>query len=106
MHQPVAFLWEVKAAARPDTKQLFSALVKDPRFDHTDWNTLQEMLSIVNASRATPLVKERDIYAAQPNSLPDNRMVLQAWRNLLRREYGLPEQPLPSLAPTPSSPSR
>jgi hypothetical protein len=106
MHQPVAFLWEVKAAARPDTKQLFAALVKDPRFGHTDWNTLQEILSIVNASRPTPLVKERNIYAAQPNSLPDNRMVLQAWRNLLRREYGLPEQPLPSPAPTPSSPSR
>jgi hypothetical protein len=106
LHQPVAFLWEVKAAARPDTKQLFAALVKDPRFGHTDWNTLQEILSIVNSSRPTPLVKERDIYAAQPNSLPDNRMVLQAWRNLLRREYGLPEQPLPSPAPTPSSPSR
>lgn len=106
LHQPVAFLWEVKAAARPDTKLLFVALVKDPRFDHTDWNTLLEILSVVNANRATPLVKERDIYAAQPNRLPDNRMILQAWRNLLRREYGLPEQPPPSPAPTPSSLSR
>ena len=94
MHQPVAFLWEVKAAARPDTKQLIAALVKDPRFDTTDWNTLREMLTVVNASRAAPLVKERDIYAAQPNGMLDEKKILPAWRNLLRREYGLPEQPV------------
>jgi WD40 repeat protein len=101
MHQPVAFLWEVEASARPDTKQLIAALVKDSRFDHTDWETLKELLKIVNSGRSTPLVKERDIYDAQPNGLLDDRMIFPVWRNLLRREYGLPEQPLPSPAATP-----
>jgi WD40 repeat protein len=95
MHQPVAFLWGVQAAARPDTKQLIAALVKDSRFDYTDWDTLTELLKIVNASRSTPLVKERDIYDAQPNGLLDDRIVLASWRNLLRRKYRLPEKPLP-----------
>ena len=94
-HQPVVFLWEVKAAARPDTKQLIAALVKDERFDHTDWNTLKELLTIVNAGRSTPLVNERDIYDAQPNGGTDVRRVYPGWRNRLRREYGLPEKPLP-----------
>ena len=58
MNQPVAFLWEVAAAARPDTKQLIAALVKDPRFNHTDWESLKEVLKIVNAGRSTPLVPE------------------------------------------------
>lgn len=96
IHQPVALLWEVEAAARRDTKQLIRALVKDARFDSTDWESLKEMLKIVNAGRSTPLVNERDIYAAQPNGLLDERMVLPAWRNLLRCEYGLPEKPLQS----------
>lgn len=96
VHQPVVLLWEVEAAARPDTRQLIAALVKDPRFDHTDWNILKELLKIVNAGRSLPLVKQSDIYAAQPNGLLDVRMIYPVWRNLLRREYGLPELPLPS----------
>ncbi|MGH7941093.1 MAG: WD40 repeat domain-containing protein [Limisphaerales bacterium] len=96
MHQPVAFLWGVEAAGRPDTRQLIAALVKDPRFDHTDWDTLKELLTIVNANRSTPLVKERDIYDAQPQGLLDERIVLATWRNLLRREYGLAAEPLPA----------
>ncbi len=95
MHQPVAFLWGVEKAARPDTKQLMTALVKDPRFDRTDWDTLVEILKIVNNGRATPLVAERDIYDAQPNGLADVHRVYPDWRNRLRREYGLPEEPLP-----------
>jgi outer membrane protein assembly factor BamB len=101
MHQPLAFLWEAEAAARPDTKQLIAALVKDSRFDYTDWTTLKELLKIVNAGRSTPLVKERDIYDAQPNRLLDDRMIFPVWRNLLRRQYGLPELPLPSPAAKP-----
>jgi hypothetical protein len=93
VHQPVVLLWGVEAAARPDTKQVIRALVKDARFDSTDWESLKEMLKIVNAGRSTPLVSERDIYAAQPNGLLDERMVLPAWRNLFRCEYGLPEKP-------------
>lgn len=101
MHQPVAFLWEVESAARPDTKQLMAALVKDPRFDHTDWPTLVEMLKIVNTGRAKPLVTERDIYDAQPNGLADVRRVYPDWRNRLRREYGVPEEPSPAALAVP-----
>ena len=101
MHQPVAILWGVEMAARPDTKQLMAALVKDPRFDRTDWDVLKEILTIVNASRTTPLVKKSDIYDAQPNGLLNERIVLGNWRNLLRHEYGLPEEPLPAALAVP-----
>jgi len=101
MHQPVAFLWGVEKAARPDTKQLMAALVKDPRFDHTDWATLVEILKIVNTGRVTPLVANRDIYDAQPNGLADVRRIYPEWRNRLRREYGLPEEPLPAALAVP-----
>jgi WD40 repeat protein len=101
MHQPVAFLWGVETAARPDTKQLMAALVKDSRFDHTDWATLVEMLKIANTDRATPLVANRDIYDAQPNGLADVRRIYPEWRNRLRREYGLPEEPLPAALAVP-----
>lgn len=94
--QQIAFLWGVEAAARPDTEQLIVALVKDPRFDYTDWDCLKELLKIVNAGHATPLVSERYIYDAQPSGLLDDRMVLANWRNLLRREYGLPEEAPPA----------
>lgn len=95
MHQPVAFLWGVQRAARPDTKELMAALVKEPRFDQTDWPTLVEILKIVNQGRPTPLVAERDIYNAQPNGLADVHRVYPDWRNRLRHEYGVPEEPLP-----------
>ena len=78
-----------------------AALVKDPRFDHTDWPTLVEMLKIVNTGRAKPLVTERDIYDAQPNGLADVRRVYPDWRNRLRREYGVPEEPSPAALAVP-----
>jgi hypothetical protein len=96
MHQPVAFLWGVEKAARPDTKQLLAALVKDPRFDHTDWPTLVEMLKLMNTGRAMPVVSEPDIYDAQPNGLEDVHRIYPEWRNRMRHEYGLPEEPLPA----------
>jgi hypothetical protein len=96
MHQPAVLLWEVEAAARPDTKQLISALARDSRFDYTDWETLKEILKIVNAGRPVPLVAQRDVYDARTGDLVDQRTVLATWCNLLRREYGLPEKPLPS----------
>jgi hypothetical protein len=99
--QQIAFFWGVEAAARPDTKQLIAALVKDPRFGRTDWNVLKEILTIVNIGRSTPLVGLNDIYAAQPNSMPNQKGVLMDWRNLLRREYGLSEEPVPNLSPNP-----
>lgn len=99
--QQIVFLWTVEAAARPDTKQLIAALVKDPRFDRTDWNVLKEILIIVNTGRSKPLVAQSDIYAAEPNSLPNQQGVLVQWRNLLRHEYGLPEEPVPNLSPKP-----
>ncbi|HEY1789027.1 MAG TPA: hypothetical protein VGJ73_12765 [Verrucomicrobiae bacterium] len=99
--QQIAFFWAVEAAARPDTKQLIAALVKDPRFDRTDWNVLKEILKIVNTERSVPLVAESDIYAAAPNGLLDERIVLPEWRNLLRREYALPEKPVPAAMAVP-----
>jgi len=99
--QTSSFLWAVKAAARPDTKELLAALVKDPRFDHTGVGEIEEILETVNAGRATPLVSERDISAVEPNSLLGKRAVLVNWRNLLRREYGLPEEPVSNLSPQP-----
>ena len=96
MHQPVAFLRAVEAAARPDSKQLIAALVKEPRFDRTDWPTLVEMLKIVNSGRATPLVANQDIYNAQPNSNADLHRIYPEWRNRLRHEFRLPEKPLPA----------
>ena len=95
-HQPVAFLSGVRAAARPDTKKLLSALVKDKRFDTTDWATLKEILQIVNEGRATPLVETTDIYDAMPNHVGDPRTAYPLWRNLLRREFGFPAEPLPA----------
>ena len=101
MHQPVAFLWGVEKAARSDTKQLIAALVKDPRFDRTDWPTLVEILKIVDTGRATPLVAYQDISGAQPNSNADVHRIYPEWRNRLRREYGLPEEPLPAALAVP-----
>ena len=92
--QQIAFFWGVEPA-RPDTRQLMAALVKDPRFARTDWNALREFLETLNAARSTPLVNTQDIYAAAPNSLQNEKVVLAKWRNLLRHEYGLLEQPLP-----------
>lgn len=94
--QKIVFLWGVEATARSETKQLIAALVKNPRFDRTDWNVLKEILKIVNTDRAEPLVNTKDIYATQPNGLQDERIVLANWRNLLRREYGQPEEPPPA----------
>jgi WD40 repeat protein len=99
--QPEIFLWDVQAAMRPDTKELLVALMRHPRFELTDWELLKEIIKTVNVGRSTPLVSERDIYAAQPNSLPDQRAVLANWRNLLRHEYGLPKVPIPNLSPEP-----
>jgi WD40 repeat protein len=96
-NKPVAFLWEVEAAKRPDTKQLIAALVKDPRFDSTDWDTLAELLKLVNSTRSTSLVSVTDIYAAQPNGLLDERVIFSTWRNQLRHEFGLPEK-LPAVS--------
>ena len=100
-HQPVAFLWAVERAARPDTKQLMAALVNDSRFDHTDWATLVEILKIANTGRATPLVASSDIYDAQPNGLADVHRLYPQWRNLLRHEFDVPEKPLPAALAVP-----
>jgi hypothetical protein len=96
LHQPMGLLWEAEATARPDTKELIAALVKDPRFDRTDWGILSELLKMVNAERSTPLVKQSDISDAQPNGSADVRRIYPDWRNRLRREYGQPEKPLPA----------
>jgi len=100
-HQPEIFLQEVRVAARPDTRELLIALMKHPRFELTDWHTLKEMLEISNAGRPEPLVSVRSIYDAQPRSSADQKTVLAQWRNLLRNEYDLAEQPAPKPSPLP-----
>jgi hypothetical protein len=47
-------------------------------------------------------VSERDISDAwPPRHRRDQETVLSRWRNLLRQEYGLPEEPVPSLSSKP-----
>jgi len=83
------FLRQVQDAARPDTRQLLVALVKDPRFEMTDWTALSEMLKLANVGRPTPLVSEQEIYDSEPQSQTDQKSVLLKWHTLLRHEYGV-----------------
>jgi hypothetical protein len=97
--QQEEFFRVVNLAARPETKQLLAALVRDRRFELTDWEVLREMLETVNAARKTPLVAKTEIYDAQPGSRPDQKLVLDRWRNLLRREFGFAAVPSPNESP-------
>ena len=99
VHPPEVFLQDARVAGRADTKELLVALMKHPRFELTDWRVLKEMLLTANAARPVPLVSVRSIYGAQPHSSADQKTVLAQWRNLLRSEYGLAEQPPPKPPP-------
>ena len=91
------FLRAVDADARPDTPELLTAIVADSRFDSTNWSVLVELLTPAGGGRSTPLVPTTEIHSYMPNQhRSDEAVVFASWRNVLRRRYGLPEQPRPS----------
>jgi hypothetical protein len=91
------FLRAVDADARPDTPELLTAIVADSRFDSTNWSVLVELLTSAGGGRSTPLVPTTEIHSYMPNQhRSDEAVVFASWRNVLRRRYGLPEQPRPS----------
>ena len=99
-HPPQVFLAALKKEARPDTSALLTRIVGDARFTRADWACLAEILIHVNATLPAPLVKEHAIYNQQPNSnQPDQRDVLNHWRNLLRTHFGAPAFPPPARVP-------
>jgi hypothetical protein len=86
------FLRTVDADARPDTPELFTAIVADPRFDNANWSVLAQLLESAEGGFSTPLVPTTQIYSYQPNQFrSDEAVVFASWRNVLRRHYGLPE---------------
>ena len=92
------FLRSVDAYARPDTPDLLTAIVADPRFDNTNWSVLAQLLESAGGSRNTPLVPSEEIYSYMPNQFrSDEARVFAKWRNVLRRHYELQEHP-PSIA--------
>ena len=92
---PAVFLQEVEIAARPDTKQFFKLLVSDAHFDRCEEGAVEELLKFRNALHGANLISLGDICDARDGA-QDRRMVLATWRNLLRRENGVPEKPMPA----------
>lgn len=90
------FLRTVDADARPDTPELFTAIVADPRFDNTNWSVLAQLLESAGGGISTALVPASEIYSYQPNQFrSDEAVVFASWRNVLRRHYGVQEHQLP-----------
>lgn len=79
------FLRSVKAARRPDTRELIAALVADRRFDQTGRPALRELLDIASEGQATPLVSAEEIHG--PEGRTDE--ALARWREILRRHYAI-----------------
>ncbi|MGO8746910.1 MAG: hypothetical protein ACLQNE_13065 [Thermoguttaceae bacterium] len=87
-HGSVAFLRQVREAKRSDARPLFAAIVADPRFDQTDYWTLEALLKLANADSTEPLVGIREISDAWPPRLrPDQEATQAKWRDILRRHY-------------------
>ncbi len=96
--QPLVFLQEIRAAGRKDNAELMKALIGHEKFRLADWSTLQEMLEIAAEKRAAPLVDRYEVNDIERREDGDLKGALAQWRNLLRREYGLPEdKAVPSL---------
>jgi hypothetical protein len=88
------FLRAVDADARTDTPELLTAIVADPRFDSTNWSVLAQLLESAGGGWSTPLIPKTEVYSYMPNQFrSDEAVVFASWRNVLRRCYGLPEQP-------------
>jgi len=84
-NEPAFFLRDVQVAGRKDAHDLLAALIKDPRFEQSNWEVLKEMLAIANAGRPHPLVENAELYreTRQPAQCP----TFQSWRSLLRKAY-------------------
>jgi len=88
------FLRAVDADARTDTPELLTAIVADPRFDSSNWSVLAQLLESAGGGWSTPLIPKTEVYSYMPNQFhSDEAAVFASWRNVLRRCYGLPEQP-------------
>jgi len=88
-HGPMDFLYLVRSSKRPDMSEFLGTLVKDERFEQTDWYTLQLLLEITNDGLTTPLVSQQEIYDALPvKQRADQEEVLAKWRKILRQYYG------------------
>ena len=85
---PVDFLRQVHEAQRPDTRALLATIVADPRFDRTNFRTLEALLRIVNKGLPEPLVGQQEISDAWPKrGKPENEVVHVRWREILRRHF-------------------
>jgi hypothetical protein len=91
----------LEEAPPPDTRELLAALVANPRFQAANWAILKELLTLSGQLQGGDLVATRTIYDFHPNRRnPDQAATLAAWRNLLRKNFDVPESPSPT-APTP-----
>jgi hypothetical protein len=89
VHGPQDFLRAIQKYRDGEIAAMLATIVRDPRFDRTDWGTLAEILKLVNRSRPTPLVETRTIHDYDPASRrPDEAAVLASWRSLLRQHFG------------------
>ncbi len=89
VHGPLDFLRAIQKYRDGELPAILATIVRDPRFDGTDWGTLAEILKMVNRSRSTPLVETRTIHDYDPGlRRPDEAAVLASWRSLLRRHIG------------------
>jgi hypothetical protein len=82
----IFFLHAVDIERHPDTRALLRAIVADPRFESIDWNVMKELLESARRDLGAPLVDIREILDNRPR-------VPAAWRNILRRQFDLPESP-------------
>lgn len=88
------FLRSVSADARPDTAELFTAIVADPRFDSANWPVLAQLLEAAGGGSSTPLLPSSEIYPYMPNQhRSDQEQVFASWRDILRNYYRAPQHP-------------
>jgi WD40 repeat protein len=95
---PGSFLGSVRTLAHKDTPELMKALILHEKFPQRSAGSLMEMIQIASDQHPAPLIPNSDLYDAGRSSGKDLNGTLAQWRNLLRREYGLPEDDsIPSL---------
>jgi len=98
-HGPWYLLFEIAQGKRPEIPDLLKALVADPRFDQTDPETVVALME--RSYEGFPIPQEIPL-DPRKSELPNGgvqRALLPLWRNILRRHYGLPEEPLPHEGP-------
>lgn len=94
---PDSLLFSLKMAHAPNLQVLITALIADPRFDQTDPSAVEELMDMAYEGFPIPpgdSWRGKDI--TPPISDDVARQMLPAWRNVLRRHYGLPEEIIPA----------